>query len=316
MSTKGFLLLMVTVIIIGGAIGGAFSAGLALGRSQNDGALPETPLLQQRFGGAQPSFGGSAGGGSAGGGLPGGQLRGGASGGQGSALAGESQTGQHAPSGDGQGFRSGEDGHNLQGGFGGGTSARGALSGTIGAVNGNILTITTDSGESQVILGEGSTIQTHETGTAGNLSSGDRVLVVATGDLESGDPVEATLVIVNPPEEGATFGAGGFGGRGGFGGGASSRVILSGTIASVDGNTFTVTTDSGETQVTLGDDSAIQIYETVAAGDLSTGDRVLVIVTGDLESGAPVDAASVIVNPPEGAGIFGGGGFGGRPRSR
>ena len=126
---------------------------------------------------------------------------------------------------------------------------------------------------------------------------------------------------MNPPDGGGLFGGGGFGGRGGFGGGATSRVILIGTIGSVDGNVFTVITETGETQAVLGDGSTIQVYETVAAGDLSTGDRVRVIVAGDIESGEPVEAASIIVNPPEGGGIFGGrgaggGGFGGRPRGQ
>ena len=87
---------------------------------------------------------------------------------------------------------------------------------------------------------------------------------------------------------------------------------MNGTVGTVDGNVFTVTTDSGETQVNLDDDSTIQLYDVGTPGDLSPGDRVLVIASGDVESGQPVDAVSVIVNPPEGAGIFGGGGFGGK----
>ncbi len=89
---------------------------------------------------------------------------------------------------------------------------------------------------------------------------------------------------------------------------------MSGTVGTVDGNVFTVTNDSGETLVNLGDDSTIQIYEEGAPDDLSPGDRVLVILSGGAETGEPANAASVIVNPPEGAGTFGGGGFGGRPR--
>ena len=65
MSTKGFLLLLVTIIAIGGSIGGAFAGGLALGRSQNDDSDSIESLLQQRFGGAIP--GGQFGGGTAGG---------------------------------------------------------------------------------------------------------------------------------------------------------------------------------------------------------------------------------------------------------
>ena len=305
MSTKGFLLLVVTVIVIGGSIGGAFSAGLALGRSQNDGATTDIAGLQQRFGGGQPSSGGLPGGGFS---AP--QPGGVTSDGPGAISSGETQVGGDAPTGFGGG------GFGGRGGFGDGTSAPGVLNGTIGAVDGNVLTITTDSGESQVTLVDGSTIQIFETGTAGQLSSGDLVLVIGSGDLESGNPVDATLVIVNPPDAGGIFGAGGFGGRGGFGGGGSSRVILNGTIELVDDNVFTVTTDSGETQVTLGEESTIQIYETATAGDLSTGDRVLVRVSGDIEGGDPVVAASVTVNPPEGGGLFSGRGFGGRTRGQ
>ena len=46
---------------------------------------------------------------------------------------------------------------------------------------------------------------------------------------------------------------------------------------------------------------------------ITPGDRVLVILSGDAESGEPVSAVSVIVNAPTGGGIFGG--FGGRPRA-
>ncbi len=42
---------------------------------------------------------------------------------------------------------------------------------------------------------------------------------------------------------------------------------------------------------------------------------LLLFASGDAESREPVDAASVIVNPPKGARIFGAGGFGGRPMS-
>ena len=43
------------------------------------------------------------------------------------------------------------------------------------------------------------------------------------------------------------------------------------------------------------------------AEDISPGDRVLVIVSEDTTSGGPVDAVSVMVNPPEVGGAFGGG---------
>ena len=211
MSTKGFLLLMITVIVIGGSIGGAFAGGLALGRSQNGDAAPEAAVFQQRFGGGQSSSAGRPGDGLTGGGFSAGQPGGATSDGPGAISNGEAQTRGDAPTGFGGG------GFGDRGGFGDGASAAGLLNGTIGAVDGNVLTITTDSGESQVTLGDDSTIQRYETGTAEKLSSGDLVLVIATGDIESGDPVDVASVIVNPPEGGGIFGARGFGG-GGFGG--------------------------------------------------------------------------------------------------
>ena len=291
MSTKGFLLLVATVIVIGGAIGGAFSAGLALGRGQDD-ALPETAVLQQSFGGGQPGLGG---------GFSAGQLSGGFQGGQQGSFGGGQASGP-----------AGGD-NNFPGGFGG-DSASLRLSGTISAVGGGVLTVATGTGETQVTLSADSTVRVYKTGTAEDLSSGSEVLVIATGNLEGG-PVDAFLVIVNPPEDGGRF-AGGFGGRGGFGGGASSTVFLSGTIGPVEGNVFTVTTDSGETQVVLGEGSTIQVYETIAAAGLSAGDRVTVVLADGTETGEPAVAVSVVVDPPEAGGLFGGRGFGGRPRGR
>ena len=294
MSTKGFFLLVMTVMVIGGSIGGAFSGGLALGRSQSDDAAPETAFLQQRFGAGQVTSDGFTGGrlpgsGLTGGGSPGGQLGGVTSGGLQIRPEGESSTGQDGATG-------------LRGGpFGGRGGFGGIVGGTVVSVDGAAFTVSTDSGETTVTLDDDSLIQLTRTGTADDLSAGDRVFVIATGAVESGEPVVAASVMVNSPEVGRL-------GDGGFGG------ILNGIIAAVDGDVFTVTTDSGETTVTLADDSAIQVYEVGTVDDLSPGDRVLVVLSGNAETGEPVTAASVIVNAPQGGGIFGGGGFRGRQR--
>ena len=154
-------------------------------------------------------------------------------------------------------------------------------------------------------LDENSVIQIYTDGTKDDLSPGARVSVTVSGDAQSGEPVGAASVILNPPE-----GGGAFRGPGGF------RNVLSGTIGTIDGNAFTVTTDSGEIQVMLNDDSIIRIFSVGTADEISSGDQVLVIASGETQSGEPVAAASVIVNPPVGGGIFGGGGFGGRPRGQ
>ncbi len=210
MNTKGFLLLIVTVVVIGGSIGGAFTGGLAVGRAQSDDAVPETAFLQQRFGGGQISgegfqSDGRPGGAFTGGGLQGGQTGGSSSNGFPSGGEGQSSEDNDAPTGiDAGAFGAGAFGG--RGGFGG------ILTGTVSTVDGNVFTVTTDTGETQVNLEDGSTIQVYAEGTASDLSSGDRVLVIVSGDIESGEPVSAVSVVVNPPEGGGIFG-GGFGGR-------------------------------------------------------------------------------------------------------
>jgi len=128
-------------------------------------------------------------------------------------------------------------------------------------------------------------------------------LVIVSGDTTTGGSVDAISVIVNPPEGGGTFGGGGFAGRGGLGGGAVSIGIVSGSVSQAGENQITVTTESGETQVNLGDDLAGQVYSPGEVGDISAGDRVLVITADDNESGNPVTTTSVIVNPPEGGAV-------------
>ena len=42
MNTKAFVLLVVTVLVLGAGVGGAFAGGIALGRSQGDEGIPAT----------------------------------------------------------------------------------------------------------------------------------------------------------------------------------------------------------------------------------------------------------------------------------
>ncbi|MCI0843883.1 MAG: hypothetical protein J4N87_00920, partial [Chloroflexi bacterium] len=197
MNTKGFLLLLVTVIVIGGSIGGAFAGGLALGRSQDDDADSVESLLQQRFGGAIQGgqFGGALTGEQSGG-IQGGQFGGGA---------------QQAPSSPSEGGFAGQDRTGA-----GETLTRDVFNGTVTSLEGNILTVAAGDEQNDVDLGENASIQIFGSGTAEDISQGDRVLVIVSGDTTSGGPVDAVSVIVNPPEGGGVFGGGGPGG-GGFG---------------------------------------------------------------------------------------------------
>ena len=204
MNAKGFLLLVITVVVIGGSVGGAFAGGLALGRSQNDHTASESALLQQLPGGFQLPSGVSASDLqerlSQRGGFQGGQF-GGATGGPGLIVEDGPVAGEDAQTRFGGGDIGG------RGGFGG------VLIGTVGTVDGNSFTVNTETGETAVNLGDDSTITRFETGTANDLSPGDRVVVVTSGDVESGELVEVTSVIINPPEGGGILGGGGFGGR-------------------------------------------------------------------------------------------------------
>ncbi|PKB71331.1 MAG: hypothetical protein BZY87_05610 [SAR202 cluster bacterium Io17-Chloro-G6] len=313
MSTKGFVLLLITVIVIGGSVGGAFAGGLALGRSQGGSEASEAFSFQQQFSGGQISPGGRLpGGGPAGGAITGGQFGGNTS--EGPPINSEG-AGQDAPLRLREGEFAGPGGPGI-------TSSRDFFAGTVSMLDGNLLTVTAGESENQVDLSEISNIQTYRTGTADDISPGDGILVIVTGDTESGGTVDALSATIYPPESGGILsGAWSAGGssarRGGLGGDYALLGLLNGTVGEVDGSLITVVTNSGEKRVNLGDLLTVQVYETATSDDLSEGDRVLIVTTNDDESGEPVSTTSVIINPPEGGRNFGGGfgtgGFGGRP---
>jgi hypothetical protein len=81
-------------------------------------------------------------------------------------------------------------------------------------VDGNQITVDTESVGVTVNLQPDSSVQIYKTGTIDDLTDGLSVLVVTSTDDESGAPVTTTSVVINPPEFGRQFGGGG----GGFGG--------------------------------------------------------------------------------------------------
>ncbi|MFN8172035.1 MAG: DUF5666 domain-containing protein [Candidatus Nanopelagicales bacterium] len=92
------------------------------------------------------------------------------------------------------------------------------------------------------------------------------------------------------------------GGQGGFGGGG----MTFGTIASVDGNTLTVTDSSGKTiTVAVPSSATVTANQEVSLAELAAGDTV--IVRGETGDDGTITATSVT----EGAGGFPGGGPGG-----
>jgi hypothetical protein len=178
----------------------------------------------------------------------------------------------------------------------------------IDPLDGNLLSVTSGEAENQVDLSGITPILSIESGTADDISQGDQVLVIASGDLENGDPVDAIAVTVNQTADGGGARRG-FGDRGGLSGTPIGTV--SGSVSKVDDSQITVDTDTGAVTVNLQSESTIQIYKTGTINDLTEGVSVLVVTSTDDESGAPVTPTSVVINPPEFGRQFGDGGFGG-----
>ena len=197
MSTKAFMTLLITVLLLGAVLGGAFAGGIALGKSQGDGetqntVLPTTPQgsgqqaqsdtgvqsldqLRQRLQSGEITQEELA------------ELR-------------QQFQGQGGPAGGG--FAGGG---GLFGGRGGGG---GGLVGIIENVEGNVLTVNTQQEPLLATIGTDSTIQVFAEGTLADLQAGSRVTII--GQLGEDGTVNAISITINP--EGASgFPTGGFG---------------------------------------------------------------------------------------------------------
>ncbi|MBI4299173.1 MAG: PDZ domain-containing protein [Chloroflexi bacterium] len=142
MKTKGFVILLVATLLLGGGLGGAFAGGVALGKSQGSGATPRTlPAVQSTSGSGQQSQG---------------QL---------SQLRQQFQSGQVTQ----------EQLQQFQGqlGQGGsqGFSGRGGLAGTVEEIEGNTVIINTAQGPLQATVGGETTIQLFGKGSLQDLKA-------------------------------------------------------------------------------------------------------------------------------------------------
>ncbi|MDE0721289.1 MAG: hypothetical protein OSB75_12170 [Dehalococcoidia bacterium] len=88
------------------------------------------------------------------------------------------------------------------------------MTGSVSQVDGNQITVDTESVGVTVNLLPNTIVQIYKTGTIDDLTDGLSVLVLTSTDDESGASVTTTFVVINPPEFGRQFGGGG----GGFGG--------------------------------------------------------------------------------------------------
>ena len=181
MGNKAFLVLVAIAILLGAGLGGAFAAGVAVGRSQDDGqaangASTDTPAFTPPR--AQ----------------------------EGSLQISPEQIQQFRQQlGEGRGFA-------LDGElpFGGGELAARALTGDIESIEGNVITVNTPQGPLQAALSDDTGIQVFSQGTLQDLEVGQQVVI--RGERNEEGVMEAIDITVTP--EGDLFG-GGFLGAGG-----------------------------------------------------------------------------------------------------
>ncbi|MCL5111179.1 MAG: DUF5666 domain-containing protein [Chloroflexi bacterium] len=191
-----------------------------------------------------------------------------------------------------------------------GAAAGRATVGTVQAVEGNNLTVQTAQGAStKVVLANDTTISRFDSGSLADVTAGATVTVVGQ---QQGDTVTADSVQIGEVPATA-FGAGGFSGQGGTSGSpagtlaagqggapavgqsGAQRTRVTGKVASVTADGFTVTTSSGQTKVAVPAAATVEKYVQGGAADLKAGVRVL--VTGDTGADGSVAARSIQIMP-------------------
>jgi hypothetical protein len=203
------------------------------------------------------------------------------------------------------------------------------VNGTIAAINGNTITLNTQTGVAKVQTTPSTTVTVTSTGAVSQIATGDRVVVSGT---PSGTTIAADTIsdVGKSPQGGGPFGGNGqrvrrgfrrFGnGQGNFNGGPNGqspngRSFAVGTVTAVNGSTLTIKTANGTTDtVTTTSSTNVTITKAGSVSDLKSGDQITVI--GNTANG--VTTATRIAEGRMGAlfgrGADGGpGGFGGPP---
>jgi len=182
------------------------------------------------------------------------------------------------------------------------TAQRPGANGTIAAINGDTLTLTTRQGQVTVNVSSSTTIEKTVSGTIDDLGQGDFVTISGTTD-NTGN-LDATSIMIRPQgETNQSFpttgtppaNGGGFTTPSGTFGGGAGRQFTIGTISSVSGNNLTVTTSQAQVTVTVGTNTVIQKTISGTLADLSVGDSVSAV--GPTDSSGNIDATSISIRP-------------------
>ena len=179
---KSFLMLLVTVVILGAALGGAFVGGVVYGRSQAANANMLPPGLEGGFAGGGPSVGVPAG-----------------------AVAGPDGVGFVAPPGVEGSFPGAGPGNGGSLGLGGG---RGGLTGVVAEVEGNNLSLTTPQGNTLVTLTDDTTLSRLAPADRAELTAGITVRLVGRPNADGGI-FQARSVVIIPEGTANPFEGGG-----------------------------------------------------------------------------------------------------------
>ena len=285
MTAKAFSILLVTVLVLGVALGGAFTGGYALGKNADP---VETPLSQS----LRPSSGFQAGG----------QARAGQR--QGEPEAGSAQTGadrgadsQSASSADRSDRRGAADGSEEAGEApanerqeSGGNQT---LFGIISSLEDNLVTLDSPRGQAQATISETTVIQKTVMGSVGDLSVGATVQVAGRPDADG--QVQARSLTISPASDGDASGLPDEAGQSIGGRGAP----LVGPIESVEGGLVTVAGADGPMGVSMSPNTQVWKLESGAQADLVEGARVRITGLAAADGQVRADVVTLI---PEGSG--------------
>ena len=259
MNKKEFLILLVMASIIGGSIGGAFAGGMALGGLQNTSDFDQGEFRSRDM----------------------------------------ARQGSGAMRADGRGPQENWGGPERAGARGAGgppkperVGPKNIINGAVSTVEDSQITVTWGANQSQIEVGDDTTIYAMGQVTMADIAEGDQVTIATDRNSGRRGEVDAFLVTLNPPEDAGLPPPPPGPDRG--------RMMghITGTVGKSDDDHMMVMSRSGRTKVNIGDDVKIQGYLAGSVSDLAVGDRVLIIASIPDERRNQKAATSILVNPP------------------
>jgi hypothetical protein len=167
--------------------------------------------------------------------------------------------------------------------------------GTIASIDGTTITLTTQTGTTKVIASANTTVSLSVAGALGDIKTGDHVVVTGAA---SGATVAADRIVDTGTNGTSGLGGPGVGPRGGpggtppAGGPRGNGGFVTGTVASIDATSLTITAPDGTTtNVTTTSSTQVSTEKTGGLQDLATGDQVT--VSGTIASDGTVTAKAI-----------------------